>query len=212
LTIAHYTKTNVLIVYPILAFSWWLEWKNLSRKKIIQIALVFVVPVILALPWYIRNHILYDSFLLLSGSSWHFVSDLLSSLLRLLHAPYSFMGRLHYDPPKNVLSYFNILQYLWLLTSVFIGFMQLKSDIKSRKNLVIYITILVMVGAYLYLAIPTGFTEGRLLFPALPAIIYFLSQGMFYFERRFTYPSYISLLILIIVFVPPYLVGLWDSF
>jgi 4-amino-4-deoxy-L-arabinose transferase-like glycosyltransferase len=212
LTIAHYTKTNVLIVYPIIVFALWLDWKNISRKKFIQMISVLVVPVVLALPWYIRNYVLYDSFLLLSGSSWHFVSDISSSLVRVLRAPYSFMGRFHYDNPKQVLSYFNIIQYLWLLTSVSIGFMQIKSGNKSRTKLLIYVTILVMVGAYLYLAIPTGFTEGRLLFPALPAIIYFLSQGMFYFQRRFTYESYGSLRILILISVAPFLVGFWDAF
>jgi len=210
LTIGHYTKTNILVIYPVLLWSLYKDYKSSSEKVILHAFAILILPFIFALPWYIRNYQLYNSFLLLSGSEWHFISGYTESFNKVLHAPYSFLFRMHFLPPKETISFFNILQYLFVFPMLTAGIWQSFRKIKDDYHLqIFFIMLLTMLSAYLWLAIPTGFTEGRMLYPALPVIIYFLCYPLFHIEKKYKLNGLVKYAVLICIFVPPYIIGFY---
>jgi len=209
-TIAHYTKTNVLVIYPVLIWSFYTEFKKDPIRAKQKAIIILLTPFILALPWYIRNYQLYDSFLLLSGSQWHFVANYFDSFTKLIHAPYSFLFRMHFLPAKTLISVFNYLQYLFVFPLIVIGvWKSVKIVRQNHNNPIFFIMLLTMLAAYLWLAIPTGFTEGRMLFPALPVIIYFLCLPIFDLQAKFKLQAHMKYFILLLLFVPPYIIGFY---
>jgi hypothetical protein len=208
LTLGHYTKTNILLIYPVLIWSLYSEYKKASEKVLLKSVTILIVPVVFALPWYIRNYQLYDSFLMLSGSEWQFTSGYFESIKKIIHAPYSFLFRMHFLPPKELISIFNIMQYLFVFPLIAAGIWQSLKNIKRDYNQHIFLILLsTILIAYLWLAIPTGFTEGRMLYPALPAIIYFIFIPLFHIENKFKLSWFVKYVIMICIFIPPYIIG-----
>lgn len=213
LTLLHYTKSSVLVLYPLILFAVYQELsKNkLDKKSFNQYLLVFILPFVFAFPWYLRNYHVYGSFFSLStitGESWYFVKSINESFVKILHMPYTFLFRMHFDPPKTVLSWFNIIPNLWLFGAGLLAFIRVVKIFKEQLNIkLLNILLFSVLGAYLYYAIPTGYTEGRFLFPALPAILFFMTD-LIYNKIIIAKIGETSLqLLIIIVFLPSYLIG-----
>jgi len=211
----HYTKSSVLVLYPVVLFSAYnsLIKKDISKTLILKYLSVLILPFIISFPWYLHNYNSYGSYFSIStitGDSWYFVSSLKESLIKLLHMPYLFLFRMHFDPPKQLLSWFNYIPNIWLLITGGYWIMKLKNILTENYNIqLINILLISMVGAYLYYAIPTGYTEGRLLYPALPAILYFMTEVLFHKKIKNLFADGWQLLLLLIIFLPSYIIGFY---
>lgn len=214
ITLSHYTKSYIFVYYPILIWAAVDDIKKYSNiNTYLKLTAIFIIPVILSSPWYIRNLFSYGHFFSLTtitGDSWYFVSSLKESLLRLLHMPYSFFFRMHFDPPKDILSWFNITPYIWCICAIIYWGIQIKHDIKTNYNFqLMSILTISMIIAYVYYAIPTGYTEGRLLYPGLPGILFILTNGIFIDRIKNKLPNYIPLIAIMIIFLPSYIIGFY---
>ena len=120
LTLLHYTKSSVLVLYPVILFAVYNSIINngFSKPLISKYISIFILPVVFAFPWYLHNYNAYGSYFSVStitGDSWYFVSTLKESFVKLLHMPYLFLFRMHFDPPKPLLAWFNYIPNIWLL-------------------------------------------------------------------------------------------------
>jgi len=214
ITLSHYTKSNIFVYYPILIWATINDIKKVPNiKTYFRLAAIFIIPLIISSPWYIRNQLLYGNFFALNnitGDSWYFVSSLKESLLRLLHMPYSFFFRMYFDPPKNILSWFNIIPYIWCVFAILYWLIQIKNEMKTNYNFqLMSILTISMIIAYVYYAIPTGFTEGRLLYPGLPGILYILTNSIFTDRLKNKLPDYIPIIAIMVIFLPSYIIGFY---
>jgi hypothetical protein len=124
--------------------------------------------------------------------------------------PYSFLFRMHFLPPKYILSWLNVIPYLWLGASIVLWILRLKNIFKiNYKMLVINFLLIIIVGAYLYYAIPTGYTEGRFLYPALPAIIYFMTEVLFLEKIKNILFEGWQIAFVLLILLPSYIVGFY---
>ncbi len=214
-SLLHYTKSSVLVLYPVILFSAYNSFvkNDLSKSLITKYLSIFILPIILSFPWYLHNYNAYGSYFSIStitGDSWYFVSSLQESLIKLLHMPYLFLFRMHFDPPKPLLAWFNYIPNIWLLLTGGYWLVKLKSILNDNYNIqLINILLISMVGAYLYYAIPTGYTEGRLLYPGLPAILYFMTEVLFHKRIKNLFPDGWQLLLILIIFLPSYIIGFY---
>ncbi len=215
ITLLHYTKSSVLVLYPVIAYSAYKEItkKGISKKLFLKFASIFSLPIIFSFPWYLHNYNAYGSYFSIStitGDSWYFVKTYKDSIFKLFHMPYLFLFRMHFDPPKPLLDWFNYIPNIWLLISGGYWVLKLKDIISTKNNIkIINIFLLSMVGAYIYYAIPTGYTEGRLLYPVLPAILYFMTEILFYKKVKYIFPEGWQLVFVLLVFLPSYIIGFY---
>ncbi len=214
ITLSHYTKLSILPFYLLLVVAFFIEIKKLGFSKTIAFKMfaIILLPLILSLPWYLRNYSEYSSFLLINffNGEWHFVKTFEESLIKLLRMPYSFLFRMHFSPPKHILSLLNFIPYLWLVVSIVLWILRVKNIFKISYSLqIINFLLIIIVGAYLYYAIPTGYTEGRFLYPALPAIIYFMTEVLFLEKIKNILFEGWQIAFVLIVLVPSYIVGFY---
>ena len=215
ITLLHFTKSSVLVLYPVILFSAYysIVKKDISKSLIIKYISIFILPIVLSFPWYLHNYNAYGSYFSIStitGDSWYFVTSLKESLLKLLHMPYLFLFRMHFDPPKPLLSWFNYIPNIWLLITGGYWIVKLKNILNDNYNIqLINILLISMVGAYLYYAIPTGYTEGRLLYPGLPAILYFMTEVLYHKRIKDLFYDGWQLLLILIIFLPSYVIGFY---
>ena len=214
LTLSHYTKLSILPFYLLLFLSLFLEIKKygLSRTMTSKIIAVMVLPLIFSLPWYIRNYNEYGSIFLMNffNGEWHFVKTFEESFVKLMKMPYSFLFRMHFLPPKYILSWLNIIPYLWLGASIVLWILRVRNIFKfGYKIQILNFLLILIVGAYLYYAIPTGYTEGRFLYPALPAIIYYMTEVLFEKKIKDILFEGWQIAFVLLVFLPSYVVGFY---
>jgi hypothetical protein len=215
LALSHYTKMSVLVYYPLLLLAFFYEYRKegISKPLLLKFVSVFLLPIVFAFPWYLRTYFVYGSFFSLStitGDAWYFVSSVKESIVKILHMPYLFLFRMHFDPPKPLLSWFNYIPNLWLMVSVGYWLVKVKSLLNETQRVqMINLLLFSMVGAYLYYALPTGYTEGRLLYPGLPAILYFMTEVLF--QKRIEVKLFEGwqLLFILLVFLPSYIIGFY---
>jgi hypothetical protein len=74
---------------------------------------------------------------------------------------------------------------------------------------IINFLLITVVGSYLYYAIPTGYTEGRFLYPALPAIIYFMTEVLFLGKIKNVLFEGWQIAFVLLIFLPSYIVGFY---
>lgn len=215
ITLFHYTKSSILVFYPLLFFTILYEIYNKKNDKkiMLQSIVIFVLPLLLSFPWYLRNYSVYGTFFSMStitGGSWHFVSSIQESILKILHMPYLLLFRMHFDPPKPMLSWFNIIPNFWLLFAGGYWIFGLRKIFTANYGIqLINILLISMVGAYVYYALPTGYTEGRLLYPALPAILFFMTKILFVKKLNNLFFEGWQLLFVLIVFLPSYIIAFY---
>lgn len=214
ITLSHYTKLSILPYYLLLFVALYIEIQKygLSKTKILKVSAIIVLPLIFSLPWYLRNYNEYGSFFLINffNGEWHFVKTFEESLIKLLKMPYSFLFRMHFLPPKHILSWLNVIPYLWLGASIVLWILRLKNIFKiNYKMQVINFLLIIIVGAYLYYAIPTGYTEGRFLYPALPAIIYFMTEVLFLEKIKNILFEGWQIAFVLLILLPSYIVGFY---
>jgi hypothetical protein len=212
LTLSHYTKSNVFVFYPVLLWAAVKELKDLPETTTyIKITAIFFLPILLVLPWYVRNYMLYGHFFsigLITGDTWHFVSTIEESVIKLLHMPYSFLFRMHFEPPKPVLSWFNIVPYIWCIVAGLYWLYGIKKELKNSYNFqLLSILLISMVAAFVRYAIPTGYTEARLLYPAMPVFLYVMTSSIYFLHTKYKISVDIISLIILIIFVPSYIIG-----
>jgi glycosidase len=215
ITFFHYTKSSILVFYPLIFFAIIYEYFKKDNQKffLFKSALIVVLPFLLAFPWYLRNYLVYNTFFSMStitGGSWYFVSSIQESILKILHMPYLFLFRMHFDPPKPMLSWFNIIPNLWLLFAGGYWIFRFRKILAESYSIqLINILLISMVGAYLYYALPTGYTEGRLLYPALPAILYFMTEVLFLKKLNKLFFDSWQILFVLLVFLPSYIIAFY---
>jgi len=214
-TLLHFTKSSLLVLYPVLLFSAYnsIAKNDISKSLILKYLSILILPFIISFPWYLHNYNSYGSYFSIStitGDSWHFVSSLNESLLKLLHMPYLFLFRMHFDPPKPLLAWFNYIPNIWLLITGGYWIVKLKNVLNEEYNIqLVNVLLISIIGAYLYYAIPTGYTEGRLLYPGLPAILYFMTEVIFHKRLKNLFPDGWQLLLILIIFLPSYIIGFY---
>ena len=109
-----------------------------------------------------------------------------------------------------MLAWFNIIPNLWLFSSGVLSIVKLKSVYKSNYNIqIINILLVSIIGAYLYYSIPTGYTEGRLLYPGLPAILFFMTELLFSKKNKNILFEGWQLLFVLLIFLPSYLIAFY---
>lgn len=212
LTLAQLTKLNIFPFYFLLLAVFYLELKNqkILKLTVIRLTAILLVPFILLTPWYLRNLNEYGSIFLLNlfDYEWHFVKSIGESILKLLRMPYSFLFRMHFEPTKEILTYLNILPNIWLLSSAILTLVKMRQIFKATSQLqTINLLLMVYSVAYLYYAIPTGYTEGRFLYPALPAILYFMTEILFIEKIKNRFVEGWQMLFTAIVFLPSFIFG-----
>jgi hypothetical protein len=176
----HLTKFNVILIYPFLIYLIYQKRKKLKLKKVL---ILIFIPIMIGIPIYIRNIINYDTpFLIgeITGEKWQLVSTYVESLIRLKQAIYTFFFGMYFEPPKAVQAIYNYLFYFWFGSTMVYFLYKLKHIIREFSGLIVFLFINII--AFLAFAIPTGFMEGRQLFPSLPIIIYFL---LLFLEKTF---------------------------
>lgn len=214
ITLSHYTKLSILPFYLILFVAFFFEIKKfgLSKTTAFKLLAIILLPLLLSLPWYLRNYNVYGSFFLINffNGEWHFVKTFEESIIKLLKMPYSFLFRMHFSPPKQILSWLNIIPYLWVVVSILLWIFRAKNVFKIGYNMqIINFLLITVVGAYLYYAIPTGYTEGRFLYPALPAIIYFMTEVLFLGKIKNVLFEGWQIAFVLLIFLPSYIVGFY---
>jgi hypothetical protein len=214
ITLSHYTKLSILPFYLLLFVALFLEIKKsgLSKTKIYKVLAIIFLPLIFSLPWYLRNYNEYGNFFLINffDGEWHFVKTFDESILKLLRMPYSFLFRMQFAPPKIILSWFNLIPNLWLVASIVLWILRVKNIFKIGFNMqIINFLLIIIVGAYLYYAIPTGYTEGRFLYPALPAIIYFMTEVLFIEKIKNILFEGWQIAFVLLILLPSYIVGFY---
>ena len=214
ITLSHYTKLSILPFYLLLfvALFFQIQKFGLSKTETFKVFAIIVLPLIFSLPWYLRNYNEYGSFFLINlfNGEWHFVKTFEESIIKLLKMPYSFLFRMHFSPPKHILSWFNFIPYLWLVVSIVLWILQVKNIFKIGYNMqIINFLLITIVGAYLYYAIPTGYTEGRFLYPALPAIIYYMTEVLFLEKIKNILFEGWQIAFVLLILVPSYIVGFY---
>lgn len=210
LIFAHYTKSNILVIYPVLLWSFFKAYSKGEEQTFKNALLILIIPLLVAAPWYYRNYILYNSFFHLSGSEWYFVANFLESAKRIIHAPYSFLFKMHFLPPKKLISLFNYLQYATVFPLIAAGIWKLIKKFQNDFHTqILIIMFFIMIAAYLVLAIPTGFTEGRMLFPALPVIVYLIFQPTLTFKKHSAFQEYFMLILVCFLMMPSFIIGFY---
>lgn len=214
ITLSHYTKLTILPFYLLIFVAALFEIKKfgLSNKSAIKVFAIIILPLIFSLPWYLRNYNEYGSFLLINffDGEWHFVKTFEESIFKLMKMPYSFLFRMHFLPPKEILSWLNIIPNLWLVLSIVLWFLRIKNIFKTTYSLqIMNLLLITIVGAYLYYAIPTGYTEGRFLYPALPAIIYYMTEVLFGDKIKNIFFEGWQIAFVLLIFLPSYIVGFY---
>ena len=214
ITLSHYTKLTILPFYLVLIAALFFEIQKfgLSRTTFLKVFAIIILPLIFSLPWYLRNYNEYGSFFLINffNSEWHFVQTIEESIFKILRMPYSFLFRMHFLPPKHILSWLNFIPYLWLFVSIALWILRVKNIFKIAYNMqIINFLLIIIVGAYLYYAIPTGYTEGRFLYPALPAIIYLMTEVLFLEKMKNILFEGWQIAFVLLIFVPSYIVGFY---
>ncbi|MCF6269607.1 MAG: hypothetical protein L3J41_07845 [Melioribacteraceae bacterium] len=215
ITLSHYTKSSILVFYPVILYSVYNEItkSDISKSHVLKYISIFILPIVLSFPWYLHNYNAYGSYFSVStitGDAWHFVSSLKESLIKLLHMPYLFLFRMHFDPPKPLLSWFNYIPNIWLILTGGYWLVKMKNILTENYNIqLINILLISMVAAYLYYAIPTGYTEGRLLYPGLPAILYFMTGVLFCKKLKDLFFEGWQLLLILLIFLPSYIIGFY---
>jgi hypothetical protein len=117
---------------------------------------------------------------------------------------------MHFLPPKHILSWLNFITYLWLFVSIALWILRVKNIFKIAYNMqIINFLLIITVGAYLYFAIPTGYTEGRFLYPALPAIIYLMTEVLFLEKMKNILFEGWQIAFVLLIFVPSYIIGFY---
>ena len=212
-TLLHYTKSSVLVLYPLLFFAAYqdLRINKIDKTSFYKYSLILILPFVFAFPWYLRNYNVYGSFFSIStitGESWYFVKSLNDSIVKILHMPYTFLFRMHFNPPKPILSWFNIIPNLWLVGAGLLASIHVFRISKESLNIkLLNLLLFSVLGAYLYYAIPTGYTEGRFLFPTLPAILFFMTDLIYNKTITAKISETTLQLLIILVFLPSYLIG-----
>lgn len=214
ITLSHYTKLTILPFYLVLIAALFFEIQKfgLSRTTFLKVFAIIILPLIFSLPWYLRNYNEYGSFFLINffNSEWHFVQTFEESIIKLMKMPYSFLFRMHFLPPKHILSWLNFIPYLWLFVSIALWILRVKNIFKIAYNTqIINFLLIIIVGAYLYYAIPTGYTEGRFLYPALPAIICLMTEVLFLEKMKNILFEGWQIAFVLLIFVPSYIVGFY---
>ena len=117
---------------------------------------------------------------------------------------------MYFLPTKTLLSDFNYIQYLTIFPLIAAGIWKSRKNLRMSYNMqAVHIMFFVMLFAYFWIALPTGFTEGRMFFPALPAIIYFLFQYPFIWEEKFKLPEYFILTLVSLLLIPQFIIGFY---
>jgi len=191
--LAAVTKYHGIFVLPLLIY---IIYKNSSDKKSLykKIFFIFLIPILISLPWFIRNYVN------LGNPLWPFLNFIFNGLDTQAFESanlqtFSISNTLHINsliftyfalfgvPDGNYtnflffdIPYLSLLFALWLLGTLF--FMlpfsrSLNVKDKKAKNMLIFWIILFLAVLILYIG-NSGWTAGRFLLPAIPAL------GMFY--------------------------------
>jgi hypothetical protein len=194
LAAAHWTKGNILVLQPLLLLALVEECRaaHWGRPSLIRAAALLLGPWLLALPWYGRNWLLYGEVFHLGGAEGLLSSGWLESLGQILRiTPYGFFHGIYHHPPPPGLSVFNLAAYL-LAGAATLAWLwrlppRLLAETRPRRMALLGAS---MAGAWLLLALPTGFVEARLAFPALPVFWWIWLEGGWRLEERLNWPTW----------------------
>lgn len=214
LAAAHWTKSNVLVIYPFLLWSLGEELRRqrFARPALLRAAVVLLGPWLLALPWYLRNWRLYGEIFHLGGAQGLLSEGWLDSLRQAARTPYGFFHGLYLHPAPIGLRWVNLASYGLAGAATLLWLLRLPGRIggepRTRRLALLAAS---MVGAWLWLALPTGFVEARLAFPALPVFWWIWLEGLWSLEDRAHWPGRATTAVLVALLVTPWLLMGWTA-
>lgn len=154
--------------------------QKLSKDNIKQVALVSLAIIILISPWFIRNFVIYDSFLgnqsFIHGNKTIFDLNLSEIFSQILFLGTSFIGRFGWG---NIsLHLYHYLLYLFIASIVvYFTFASKEDKAKVYVNLSFVGIIIVFLQMVYYGTIDLQF-QGRYIFPALIFIVVIITVSL----------------------------------
>ncbi|MDH7514625.1 MAG: hypothetical protein QHI48_01940 [Bacteroidota bacterium] len=184
LTLAHYTKSTVFIVYPVLAWAAVEEIRGERRQGHLGgYFAVFIVPLVFAGPWYLRNLLLYGGvipfFPFFAEQGWKTPEASAHVLDRLIHLPHQFFFGVFFSPRRKFFDVVNKPFYLWSAWACAYGVFRFRAWLRrGRAARLALVLLATTAGAFLLFSASFGYVEARTLFPALPVLLLLLVRSL----------------------------------
>ncbi len=183
LTLAHYTKSTAVLIYPVLL---WAVWEEMRRAGSVAFssrhALLLALPLLLAGPWYARNLSEYGAFIpfgTIAGDGWQTLAAAVRAMQRLAYLPHGLFFGIQFDPPKPLLGLLNKPFYIWSAWAALVWIIRLpgnwRRDAGSRLSIILIASV---AAGFLLFSLSSGYAEARFLFPAMPALLSIYSDGL----------------------------------
>lgn len=201
-------KYNGVFILPVLLYILYKRFgKDVFRKKA---WMVIIVPLLVAMPWFIRNWIL------LGNPVWPFLNFIFNGFEAKSYSALEFGRLFHYNilaytyfgifgvPDGNYAllallqaPYSNILLAAWLIgTLIFIA--PLIVGIFSKRNGILGIWILSYLALFFLYVMNVGWAVSRMMLPAFPAVAAFWAFGA---ERLFKLKKFKKMLLVLLAVV-----------
>ena len=205
LGLALITKQSALLLVPIAAIGVWRQWKHAQHSSVLMKLLISVTPWLLTMGvaggWYARNRRLYGDLLGLTAFRAEFttqpfvfgsVTAWLGALAQLHDSFWARFGWMNLAPPAWIIAVFVVVEILAVLGYGMLAARRWRTWRFSASSLAMSNTFVLMLLVLLALAWVVSFArtaglvawQGRLLFPALPAIAVLLARGLMAGGRR----------------------------
>lgn len=208
LAAAHWTKGSVLAMTPFLV---WVAVEDLRRegvsgRTLARAGAILLGPWLLALPWYWRNWALYGELFHLGGADGLLSQSWIDALRAMARTPYGFFHGLYLQPPPPGLRWINLASYLLAGAATLAWIASLPTRL-SREPRTRRLAVLAAswIAAWFWLALPTGFVEARLAFPALPVFWWIWLEGAWRLEDRGRLPAVALPAVLLLLLGLPWL-------
>ncbi len=193
------TKQSAMLLVPVAAIGVWRQWTLVQRNSTLMKILVTVTPWLLTMSvagwWYARNRRLYGDLLGLTAFRAEFttqpfvfgsVAAWVSALAQLHESFWARFGWMNLAPPAWVIAVFVAVEVLALLGYGVLAARQWRTwhfnaQSFAMSNMVVLVLLVLLALAWVIsFARTAGLVawQGRLLFPALPAIAVLLARGL----------------------------------
>lgn len=203
------TKYNGIFVIPVILFIIYKRYKN--KKLLIRGTLItIIIPLIIGLPWLIRNWILLKNpiwpFLnfIFNGVEQHAYSGLnIANLFSIKTYIATYLGFFGIPDGNYSILFFINLPYVTILFSIFIlatvvFIIPLLFGLRKNRGSIFYILLLSYGILFILYVINVGPLVSRMLLPAIISLAFFYGIGMERITAKYKTGAFLTLLIILI--------------